>query len=351
MAIPKMSSQQLLDVLNGSQEKISNMKTGIENIKRDIENKLIVMRHETGFVMEEFKRLEEGDMIQVPYTKIFAKDSNGYYDHFGAVVHQKFTKPPINIYNIKVAGTGEIYFRNDVKVSVNGVYKDVYQSMLKHDGVPSKEIYFEEYQSPQIAIEIEQDLQKQLGPTYFNTIEIDPFLPGSFNISKIRIYAKNEDGTLNETPYELGPINNTGKIRVKLPKRMEFTRVNIFASINYQVSNDDKLIYPFGIKHLYFYDAEFKSDSMVLATIEADNNIAIIDDAITVKTPLGNIETTITDRKIRLFLDLDKSTGTLSSEVYPGSEIARNSKILYTRVPIEDEVLYGIKFNITTKNV
>lgn len=351
MAIPKLSSQELINIMKNAQQKITDIDTKVDTMKSDISKKLQIMRYETEYVNSMMTRLQAGQYTQSADMSILTNVDTGKFDTYGAVVHSQFITEPTNVFNLKVAGTGEVFFRTDVKVSVNGVQQDKYADVLKHDSL-SKEIFFDEYTSNQVTISIAlDDTSKLLGPTKFNTIEFDSFLNGSYDIQKLLIYKINSDGTYSDTPDEYA-YPSVGKLRVILSSKVSFYKVDIVAKLNFSTTKNGKVIYPFGLKHIYFYNADYNTDSYAIVPITRSSTIAIIEDAIKIKDVAGTRTSTIEEEDIEVYLDY--SSGVLDTQVYPSTstqrnEIARSVKTLYAKVPLASKALIGIAFTVETR--
>lgn len=351
MAIPKMSSQELNDVLQNAKDKITEVEGNVNNIKTDVQQKLMIMKHETEYVNTMFTKLQNGHYTQNADMQVLNKVVGSRFDEYGSVVHPMFIKEPTNVFNLKVGGTGEVFFRNDIKVSVDGVTLDRYTDVLKHESLPRK-IFFDEYTSPEVRITIEtEEASKLLGPTKFNMIELDSFLNGSYNIKKLYVYKLTANGEMDDMPdaytYPL-----MGKSRILLPAKVNFYKVEIIVELTYSTIKNDQRVYPFGLKHLYFYDADFRTDSYSVVTIQKDTTIAIIKDTVKIKDSAGTRVSTIDEEGIEIYLD--NIGGVLETQVYASTstirnEIARSVTRLYAKVPLNNRALIGVAFDVETR--
>jgi hypothetical protein len=362
MSVPRLSSEELNMIMIDSKQQIDNINTKLNIVKADLESKLKVIRHESDYMGTKLSLLSSGGYTPDLKIKLFQNNAMGQFDAYGSTVHAKFIKPPINVFNLQT--TENVFFRRDATVLVNSQSADRFNSMLEHENSPTKIMFFEEFQTDTLNIEINVDRNASLGSTRFNMIEISPFLPGSFDISSLEIYSINEDGTLNNTPDAYGPIVSVGKERLLLPKKYGFFKIKMTVLLKYESSMGDSPLYPFGIKHIYFYNADFYPGSFAAVPIISSDYFSIIKDDITVITPTGKHNSTISNEGIEIYLDL--VDGTLKTPVYVSTatqrnEIVKNTKKLYAKVPlstgdvddtiIRNSSLVGISFNTETRIV
>lgn len=359
--IPKISSEELNNILVGAKEKLDTLDKKFDTAKSDMEDKLKVINYESEYVQSTIAKMKAGNYQKIDGMIGFAyqdKELTGYYDRYGSTIHSELIKSPINVFNLEVSAFNEFYFREDVSVSINGITDDKYLSILKHDAI-QKPIFFDTFKESKITVKIElTDLATILGPTRFNVIEIDPFLHGSFDIEEIRVYEFTEAGTVdsNTQPTKFSKIPNVGIQRIVLPKKLNFYKVEMDFKLKYETYRNTSIVYPFGLKHIYFYNMDFKTDSYLIAEITSDKNISYIKNEITIKTPFGEESAKISTSDIELFLDRDGESFELYSPIMPSysdeiNEIARNVKKIYARIPIKPEDSFiGIAFNIVNRS-
>jgi roadblock/LC7 domain-containing protein len=169
MGVPKMSSQDLNTIFEEANKRLSDLDGRVTTIKNDMSQKLSVIKYETDYaniMMDEIKSggYKNGNM------KLLNKALNNTFDVYGSTVHAAFIKEPVNVFNMKVSGSGEVFFRTDVKVLVNDKEADRYTSILKHESLP-RDIFFDEFNAPNIKLTIQvAEETNMLGPTRFNVI-------------------------------------------------------------------------------------------------------------------------------------------------------------------------------------
>ena len=361
--IQMMTSHEFNEILNTANNKLDNVINDIKTIKKDISKKLKIMRYESEFIEHQMSELstihketikpsESGDIMKI-FT-LLSPELSDKYEQYGSTASPRFKSAPVNIFNIMATATGEAFYRDIAEVSINGVVKEEYKGILKHDNAPDKEFFFEEINgdNPEIIMQISLDTTKTLGSSSFNVIEFDPFLNGSYTIKYIKIYSKGDKYT------EYNDFTYAGKMRIILDKEHTFTKVEfkIIPNFNTQVNGIKKSL--IGLKHIYFYNAKFETESFAIAEIESTEYINTIQDEIKIKTPNGVINTTITNEGIQLFLNrgTDHSTGkpifsSIQEPSKPGDTkpISVNVKKIYAKIPLHNRSLMGITFAISSK--
>lgn len=349
--IEKMSSNELNKILEDASDQVSKTETRIEKIREDMESKLRVITHENRYVQYVMEKIRLGGYAKanlIPLTQI----KSSRVSEYGSTIHAKQIREAINVFNISTSSMNKMYFREDVKVSVNDIESAEYTSILKHDTIP-KEIFFNEYEHNVVTLKIElSELSMILGPTKFNVIEIDPFLSGSFDISDIRVYEFTSTGGVSENsaPVSLGRFNNIGPQRIVIPEKLSFYKVEIDINLKFETWKNGSRIYPFGLRHLYFYDMDMDPSSYVIAEIKSNENISYIKNEIKVKNVSKEIDSTIKEMGIELYLDMDKTTFKLSTPIEESTsdnikEISKNVKVIYAKIPITtSDSIIGIEF-------
>ncbi len=354
--IQKMSSAEINNIMTEAKDQLKELNKDFKLAKEDIANKLNIIKYETEYTDLQIDRILKGNYQKQPGLTACAtiEDSyNGYFIKYGNTIHSEVTKPPLNVFNLEVSALNEAYFREDVEVAINNRFEDKYKSILKHD-LLQKDLVFDTYPEQELTIKIQlSDLATILGPTKCNVIEIDPYLPGSFDIKELRIYEFTEGGAENSTPYIASNIKDVGIQRLVLNKKINFFKVEMDIKINHESYKNSSVVYPFGLKHIFFYDMDFKSNSYLIAEITSDDFIYFVKDDIILKTPYGDYPTTVTNEQIELYLD--KENDTLTTRIDPSTSdniigIARNVNTIYAKVPLQpDSNLIGIKFNIVNR--
>lgn len=364
MAIKKMSSQEYNDILDKAIKKIENISNETKDIKNDIYTKIKIVNYEQEYLTYLYEKKSFG--IEKNNSFIFLNNGNnaGLYETYSNVTHAYFKQTPINIFNLKVIDGKESYFRDEVDVEINGIKDDFFKNILKANDVKDKEIFFQEYEfkksikltdekkpieeiNNHSTITINVDKDKVMGVSKFNIIEIDPFLYKSFDIDAIEIYTDD----MEIPTVTLNNIKEVGKTRFILQQKYDFKKVVFKITHNYHTYVDGKDIYPFGLKHLFFYEADFRNDSYIIVNYISDDYIDDIKDVITVITSTNKRESTLTEEGIKIYLA--NNNGMLEDEQEPSNDIkkpiARNLKSLYINIPLKNEGVIGYNFLITKR--
>jgi hypothetical protein len=215
-----------------------------------------------------------------------------------------------------------------------------------------------------IKISYELNSKVSLGTMRFNVIEIDPYISGAYNIDKIEIYTMDTSTAAIkiEPSIVIESINEIGKTRIILDKKTKFSKVVFHFSVNFDSEINGINIYPFGLKHIHFYEANFLETSSVILPIHSNDYFEYIYNDIVLYSADGKIETTTEYYNIEFYTDYEGNT--LTGRVYASSEaqayrIIKNTKTLYAKIPLiwENTVtnekkylsLTGILFNYTTE--
>ena len=223
---------------------------------------------------------------------------------------------------------------------------------------------FEEMIQDEITISYELNSKVSLGTMRFNVIEIDPYISGAYNINKIDIYTMdpNTASIKVEPTISINNINEIGKTRIVLDSKVKFTKVVFTFSVNFNSEINGIPIYPFGLKHIHFYEANFLESSNVIMPIYSNDYFEYIYNDIVLYTAEGKIETTADYYNIEFYTDFEGNT--LTGRVYPSSDaqahrIIKNTKVLYAKIPLLWEntatnekrylSLTGILFDYTTE--
>lgn len=364
MAIKKMSSQEYNNIFKNTTEKIEKISNDMKLVKNDVYKKVKIIKYEQEYLSYLNERSKEIPNQEETFVFLNKHKYSGLYNSYSNVCHAYFKQTPINIFNLKVVKGEESYFRDEVKVNINGIEDDYFKNILKADDVRDKEIYFEEYEFKSAikqledgtsieqvdnhsTITVEVDKTKAIGVSKFNVIEIDPFLYKSFDIDAIEVYT----GDSEVPTISMNNIKEVGKTRYILDKKYEFKKVVFKITHHYNTETSGKIIYPFGLKHIFFLEADFRSDSYIVIDYQSDDYIDDIKDAVIVKTAYGERTSSLSEEDIRVFLS--NNNGMLENEQEPSNDIkkpiARNLKNLFIKVPLKNESIIGYKFFINKR--
>lgn len=359
--IPVMNSKELNNIFAAAQNNNIEFEKELQAIKNDMSKKINIIKYENAFINQKLDVIDTG-LIANEKLVSFNNNSYGTFNSFGYMIHPKFKKTPIDIINLKLPN-GDNFFREGIIAKVNDVEKANYSSILMADNHVSKTIVFEEFDTDTIKLEYSLSNEYTLGVMRFNTIEIDPYIYGAYDLMSIEIYTLDETNNISAEPtiYTAG-FNNIGRTRIILPEKIKFTKVVFNFKVNFKVEKNFVDIYPFGLKHIHFYEANFLEESSVIIPIESNDYFEYIYNDITLYSAEGKIETTVDYYNIEFYTDFESNT--LTGRVYPSSEaqayrIAKNTKTLYAKIPllwknsVTNERKYlsltGILFNYVTE--
>lgn len=357
-----LNSQEYNDIFKNAQEKFDTEMLKREKITSDMIKKLMIINYTNEFINNKIDRINAG-IYYNNKLKVFDKNISGVYNQYGYIVHPKFKSEPIDIFNLKLTD-GTSMFKNSLKCKVNDLDNEAYINLLVNETSSYKEILFEEMIDDKITISYELNSKVSLGTMRFNVIEVDPYISGAYNIDKIEIYTM-DSSTASikvEPSIVIEEIEQIGKTRIILDKKMKFTKVVFYFSVNFNSEINGINIYPFGLKHIHFYEANFIESSSVIIPIYSNDYFEYIYNDLVLYSANGKIETTADYYNIEFYTDYEGNT--LTGRVYPSSDaqsyrIIKNTKTLYAKIPLlwENTVtnekkylsLTGILFNYTTE--
>lgn len=348
--IPKMNSKELSEVLSTSQASISKIESDMNLVKRDLADKLEVIKNEQEYAMQELLNMNEllngGTSKDLKNRIVYGRQASlaGICDSYGSTVHPKFVREPNNIFNF-VTSMGPV-FKNNANVRINDVISEKHRAILMHDSIKGKGVAFDEYSTANIKVEIEVNVGDMLGYTTFNMIEIAPYLPGSFTINSIDVYKVQSylmQATLPDYSI-LTPINKVGSCRIMMDQKYSLYKFVMNITVNYKNRNGK---YPFGLRHLYFYNAEFDPNSHVIAKIEKSQLIDWVSEDIIIRDQLGLRASTCTSQGVKLFMAYEGNLlqyEIATSKGLAENIIARNTKELYVKKLLSNCVM-SLEFN------
>lgn len=360
--INKMSSQELNQIFEDAKKKQDEALILIQNMKNDINKKLMIKNYADEFIDQKLDSINAGVVSNQNIVNFTSNELAGIYNKYGCMVHPRFKNDPVDIFNLKVAsGTiSNIMFKQSMTCKVNDIENEEYINLLKSDSLIDKEIVFDELNTDTITISYELDNSLALGTSRFNVIEIDPYIKGAYSLTSLECYALDTTGNLSSTPITtVQGFDNIGKTRIILNKKVKFSKVVMTFKINFSTEVNNISVYPFGLKHIYFMEADFLADtSFVIVPIIADDFIEYVYNDIVLYTANGKFKTTCDMYDIELYTNY--SNNTLTGRVYTSSEasinrISKNTNKLYAKIPLvkknvaNDDKEYlslnGIEFN------
>lgn len=353
--IHQIDSHELNNLMYEAQKNVTNVQTVLKESQEKIWNTIGLVQAEINYQDYCLEKLKNQPALDVEALSLYDLNdgvfSNFYYD-----VHARFIKEPLNLFNVFMPGNAPIYFREDVSlyISVDGKYDDITEC-LKHESL-QKRLYYKEFSSNRVKLVLElKDYQKRLGPTRFNIIELDSFLPGSYKIENIVVYRLKENAQDDNEPIILGSYPFVGKNRIVLDQKYQFYRIEFEVIIDYYLNRSENIIYPFGLKHIYLYDADFDADSHLIVKYENREPITYVKDDCKIYTNKGMTSTTLSALDIELYLEYNNNTLSLPFEVSTPSRIVElpiRTTTFFARIPLKtDMCLSSIVFNVGTQTL
>ena len=330
--ISRLTTTEVMEIFDKAAEKAESMQKEVRDVKQSIERKLTILDSQHEYALNKLKALNDNHG-KVARKIVFATtEIVGEYDIFGETVHKKFTKAPRDIFNLK---TTRGYFSKDniSKVTVNGVENAAIREAIKQESIEGREFAVEEFSTNRLEIVIEPNLKAPLGSLKMNMIEICPFLPGSFNIENIQLYSKdNLDDPAQELPIGIGAA---GARRIVFDEKTDVGKIVISIKLLYKKSNG---LFPFGLRHLYFQEANFKENSYAIVRVDKAGYISYILDSVTIRNQNGTGKVSSQEYGIQYYAEY--SDGALKLELEPSASasepnyISINATTCYIKIPI-----------------
>lgn len=369
-----LDSQAYNDIFKNAQEKFDMEMLKREKIIENMSKKLMIINYTNEFINNKIDTMGVGMINAEAYHNnklvVFDKNISGMFNQYGYMIHPRFKSEPIDIFNLKLTD-GNSMFKNSLICRYNdNIEKGAqYLNLLVSDTSISKEILFEKNTNEitTISYEIDPNNKVSLGTMRFNVIEIDPYISGAYDIEQISIYTMNTaTASVNIAPsIEIKNVQTIGKTRIILNEKVRFSKIEFTFKNNFKTDMGGLDIYPFGLKHIHFYEANFLEDSCAIVPIYSNDYFEYIYNDIKLYTAQGIKEDIVDNYGIEFYTDYDNNT--LTGRVYASSEaqayrIAKNTKTLYAKVPLLQEhkdangktikeylSLTGILFNYTTE--
>lgn len=350
--IPFMNnSLEMMNKFNNALENIDNINTELKSIKTSMDTKLSVINTYNLYTTSQLENLRLSDIGTNSNRIIFNYNNDkivaGEYSSYGQVVHAGFVKLATNIFNF-ITETGPLYKDNaivefydkdeETTDLINRDYKYDYSNILKHEADKTKEDVFKVLEKDTVTMAVQVNVGNLSGGTNFNMIEICPYLPGSFSIEEIRIWTLDQYYT-QDMLFPDTTISNiyskVGSTRIALDTKKALYRIEFDIHVLYQMNG-----YPFGLRHLYFLNADMDTESdYLIVSMEKSDYIDSVGQDILIITPYGNVETTADKYGVEYYMFYDN--GTLQTPI--SNPIARNITTFYAKIPLK-EPLIGIEF-------
>lgn len=365
MAIYRLSSQELNKEFAEKKEKIDEIQLTINNYKQDINKKLMIIHYAMEVANNKQSMLGAG--ITADQTLISFDNNvynNGMFEQYCYEIHPKFKTTPIDIFNLNLSNGGAM-FKQNIKCTVNGVDNEDWINVLQAENIPTKSIVFDEYYTDTVEVVYTLDNTSTWGTSRFNMIEIDPYISGIYSIESIDCYTVDTTNNLSAEPAKsFTNINNIGKTRLILDEKIRFGKVVMKFKCNYKSYINDSVVYPFGIKHIFFKEADFVTGSCAIVHAKFNNYVEYVEDEITLFTPTENKKTTCSYYGIEAYTTYENNTlmNKIQYTTKAGTyRIPKNTTSIYFKIPLLIEnsaddskeylCLNGMKVNVSTKDL
>lgn len=352
--IPRMDSENLNKILSQSREKLAEVERQASRVESRMKNKLDVTERQNEYNVYLLEQVKKSGHEYNEDLAVFYKDrpEGGLYDRYGMTICPRYNRH-IDLFNIRAIvdeddkSVEKNFFRDIANIGIQEEGSDqpvwLTKDVLMDDQAEDKGVFFQEV--PQSFSLVIQALGDQcFAHEEFNTIALDPYLPGTFTLESIKIQEHSKD---DETDLLDTPVKESVKSKIKLERNYRLYKL----TMDFQVKTEDFLDSEngkqlFGLKKLGLYREE-PADSYVVVKFEKDSFIRDVKEDLVIHDIYGTRESTVTAEKIQLFLGYDD--GYLHNEIYPSGPHERrtlpvNSQTIYVRVPLkETDSLIGLE--------
>ena len=367
--IQQENSLVLMNQIDSMQKDIKDIKQTTVLLEEQIKTKLAILDTYEAITTSMLASIEDiEEKTRTQDSIVFALDTDRFlgdaFSFYGHTIHPQLAGLSDQMFNF-LTSTGPLFkdnvsvsFSYDINTMENGeqVSKTVtdkkyqYCDLLKYETDDSKQDVFQIFPTNQIKMTVELNPTNLIGNTQCNMIEICPYLPGTFTINEIRGWTIEQylSGELTDEmivanpPLQAGPYVNVGPERICLDNTYQLYRIEFDITIH--TENTEVQGYPFGLRHLYFYNAKMdKQNSYVIGVIKKDKYVNTIGDSVTVTTPEGKKPYQPTEDDDLKFYAVYEN-GMLQGKLTVGSPLARNLKTIYVKIPIKESIK-AITFN------
>lgn len=346
--IPKLSSKQLMDVLEKTEDQVDELRENVSSLQLELNRQLSVFGDAMEFAAHSIGRFNE-ELLQdeaksnTTFILVDQEKIDGTYEKYGLTVVPYSTANKGNVFNMLTA-VGPVY-KNNANVYLNEEVSPVFTNMLMHDAIKGKENAFDEMVTDEFTIKIEVNPNEAFSAAKFNTLELLPHIPGSFDITGIRVFTMQDYRTQATLPsININTdLTSAGACRIYIGKTVELYSCEIDIKVRFQNAAGK---YPFGLKHLYFLNSNYNPDSYMVFKVSRNRYVDWVSDDIVIHDQDGVHVTTCTEEDIKLYMSYEG--GVLGSEIVLSkgmtqNTLPRNVYDFYVRVPIKKGII-SLKF-------
>lgn len=346
--IPKLSSKQLMDVLEKTESNVDVLRENINTMQVELDKQLGIFGNAMEFASQSIGRFNEEllqDEAKSNTTFILADQEkiDGTYQQYGLTVLPYTTANKGNVFNL-ITAVGPV-FKNNANVYIDEEVAPTFVDALMHDAIKGKKNAFDEMSQSEFTLKVAINPNESFSASSFNTIELLPHIPGSFDITGIRVFTMKDYRMQASLPSINMNTNleSTGACRICLGQTVELYSCEIDIRVKFQNSAGK---YPFGLKHIYFLNSNFNPDSYMVFKVSRNRYIDWVSDDIIIHDQDGVRRTTCSDEGIQLYMNYEG--GVLSSEIVPSkgltqNTLPRNMYDFYVKLPIKKGII-SLKF-------
>lgn len=358
--INKQNSLELMEKFNKIVTNEEDIMNKMDTINDVMEKKLSIINAFNQYSADELSLLKITEKMKSEDLVVFGLDgakygltsysiAGGTYGKFGQTIHPIFTKLPDQIFNF-MTSSGPLFKDNAIVKFIKDGKEDYsykYCNILKYENDVSKEDVFDFETNDTLTLSVQVNTANPVNGTKCNMIELCPYLPGSFDITDMRIwtmdqYHKNDLDTGADWPNSNNKITikNVGAERIYLNETIDIYKIEFDIKINYAKDG-----YPFGFRHIYFYDADMDiKNSYVVVEVNRNDYINSINEDVEIITPYAARKSKLETEGIEFYMFYENNT--LQNKI-EGS-ISRNLNTVYAKIPVNESLL-GIRFDIETR--
>lgn len=351
--IQKPNSSQLMQDFKQLQDDMSSIKLDLAEMEEEINTKLEIINM--------YHQIAQNSAMQIQYGSrkkdsiYFSLDADnviigGDYDIYGQTIHSPFKAIPEQMFNFITEDgplykdCASVYFLTDnTEWNTENSYKYSYCNILKHEADLTKKDVYHNFSDSNIVLRVRLNHTNFYGNTECNMIEVCPYFPGTFDITSIDIYTVTQylsegkdmdipEVSITNTENDSEPyIKNVGACRFLLPDTYQIYQIDFKIRIHKCNST-----YPFGLRHLYFYNAKIdKINDYIIAKITQDAYIESVGEMVSIGSPTMEW----TNKQASMFgieYYITYDNGLLQNKLEASEQLSRNIKTIYAKIPLFD---------------
>lgn len=364
----RMNSKDLMDQIDRTVKSVAMIRDDLADLQQQTETKIAILNTYEQVANSVLASIRS-EIVEKDRTEsmvIFGLDidnpdkvKGGSYSFYGQTIHPKLAKLPEHVFNF-ITGINRPLYKDNGSVSFivddTEDYKYEYCNILKEDADPTKKDVFKAFDANRSAFTLAVEVlpSKLVGNSRCNMIEIDPYLPGTFDITQIRIWTMQQylSQDLDTAAHVIDTeYKNVGAQRIILDDTYQIYRIEFDIRLHMPTETGNY----FGLRHLYLYRADMDMEnSYVILAFHKDDYIRSPGNSITVRT--GGRIFTGTPKMYRGAANypcpeyyMIYENNTLQAPLDPDNEIARNITEFYVKFPLFEPVRSVIINDIVTR--